>query len=69
MTTLVEKAWKYHGIPWKKHGENSMEILEIHGNPAEQNTMVSMGYLPCFSMLFHASMGKMTTWKAWRKHG
>ena len=49
--TLVEKAWKYHGIPWKKHGENSMEILEIHGNPAEQNTMVSMGYLPCFSKL------------------
>ena len=51
MTTLVEKAWKYHRIPWKEHGENSMEILEIHGNPAEQNTMVSMGHLPCFSML------------------
>ena len=65
---LVEKAWKYHGIPWKKHGENSMEILELHGNPVEQHTMESMGYLPCFFMLawendYMESMEK--AWIAW----
>ena len=40
----VVKPWntmEFHGKAWGK----------FHGNPSEQNTIESMGYLPCFSML------------------